>query len=150
MQIRDATPADVDVLVAFNAAMAEETEGLALDRARLREGVAAVFADARRGRYRVVEDGGEVVGALLVTYEWSDWRNADWWWIQSVYVRPTHRGRGAFSALYADVEAAARDAGACGLRLYVEQHNTRAQRTYQRLGMSASHYAMYERAFAAG
>jgi GNAT superfamily N-acetyltransferase len=147
MIVRPATPADIDTLAAFNLAMALETEDKALDRVLLRQGVAAVFEDSRRGFYRIVEDAGEAVGALLVTFEWSDWRNADWWWIQSVYVRPPERGRGAFSALFSVVEAEARAAGACGLRLYVERDNARAQQSYRRLNMDESHYLMFEAPF---
>jgi GNAT superfamily N-acetyltransferase len=148
MIIRAATAADIDTLVDFNAAMALETEDKALDRARLRRGVAAVFEDPRRGFYRVAELDGVAVGALLVTYEWSDWRNADWWWIQSVYVAPAQRGRGVFSGLFEQVAAEARAADACGLRLYVERDNMRAQTTYRRVRMDASHYLMFERPFA--
>jgi GNAT superfamily N-acetyltransferase len=147
MRIRAATLDDIDLLVDFNAAMALETEGKRLDPARLRAGVAGVFDDSRRGVYRVAELEGEAVGGLLVTFEWSDWRNADFWWIQSVYVRPAARGRGVFGALYRTVEAEARAAGACGLRLYVERDNARAQASYRRLGMDGTHYLMFEAAF---
>ncbi|HRQ64316.1 MAG TPA: GNAT family N-acetyltransferase [Xanthomonadaceae bacterium] len=147
MRIRPAVAADIDAITDFNLAMALETEDRALDRARLRAGVEGVFADPRRGFYRIVEVDGEKVGGLLITFEWSDWRNADWWWIQSVYVQPTQRGRGVFSALFDAVESEARSAGACGLRLYVERDNLRAQQTYRRLRMDESHYLMYERAF---
>lgn len=146
--VRPATPADAPLLVAFNAAMARETESLQLDQDRLSRGVAAVFAEPARGRYFVAEVAGEVVGGLLVTYEWSDWRDGDWWWIQSVYVLPAARRLGVFRALYAEVERLARATpGVAGLRLYVERDNTRAQQTYRGLGMEASHYQMYERAF---
>ena len=144
-RIRAAASADLEALVDFNAAMAEETEALTLDRARLRRGVAALLAEPARGRYRVAELDGEVVGALLLTYEWSDWRCGDWWWIQSVYVRPEARRRGVFRALYRSVEDEARaDPGVCGLRLYVERDNVTAQNTYASLGMAETHYRMYE------
>ena len=148
--LRDATRADIDALVEFNAAMAWETEHKRLDPAILRPGVAAVFDDARRGFYLVAERGGVVLGGLLVTFEWSDWRCGDWWWVQSVYVRPEARGRGVFGALYRAIEARARVAGAVGLRLYVERDNQRAQRTYAVLGMEETAYRMYEQPFAAG
>ncbi len=147
MRIRAANPGDIETLAGFNLAMALETEDRALDRERLRAGVDGVFADPRRGFYRIAEVDGDSIGALLVTFEWSDWRNADWWWIQSVYVKPAQRGRGVFSTLFETVEGEARSAGACGLRLYVERDNLRAQQTYRRLRMDESHYLMYERAF---
>lgn len=147
--LRDATLADLEALVGFNAAMAWETEHKRLDLAVLRPGVAAVFDDPRRGFYRVAERAGTVVGGLLVTYEWSDWRCGDWWWIQSVYVRPEARGHGIFGALYRDLAARARTAGAVGLRLYVERDNQRAQRTYAALGMHETAYRLFEREFSA-
>lgn len=125
--------------------MASETEAMALPRHRLERGVAAVFDEPRRGFYRIAERAGESIGCLLVTYEWSDWRNADFWWIQSVYVVPEARRQGVFRALYENVEHAARAMGAAGLRLYVEHNNTSAQATYVARGMQRSHYHMYER-----
>lgn len=142
--VRSATAADIDVIVQFNAAMALETEAKTLDPAVLRAGVAAVFAEPRRGFYLIAEHAGQVAGCLMITYEWSDWRNGDWWWLQSVYVRPEHRRGGVFRALYAEVErlAAAR-AEVVGVRLYVEQDNRRAQKTYAALGMHEEQYRMY-------
>ena len=147
-RIRPATPDDLDALVAWNAAMAAETEDKPLDRAVLTAGVRAVLDAPRRGFYLVAERDGEAVGSLLVTYEWSDWRNGDFFWIQSVYVVPSARRTGVFRALYAAVEQRAREAGAVGLRLYVEHENTRAQQTYEGLGMQRCHYHMYEIEFA--
>jgi GNAT superfamily N-acetyltransferase len=133
------------VLVQFNAAMALETEALTLDPQRLRAGVTALLADPGRGRYRVAVAGDEVVGALMLTREWSDWRCGDWWWIQSVYVRPDWRRRGVFAALYRSVEAEARaNPEVCGLRLYVERDNRQAQQTYGSLGMQETHYRLFE------
>jgi ribosomal protein S18 acetylase RimI-like enzyme len=150
-RIRAATLADLDVLVDFNAAMALETEHLKLDRARLREGVAALLDDPGKGRYRVAERDGEVLGALMLTREWSDWRCGDWWWIQSVYVRPQARRAGVFRALYGSVEEEARaDPTVCGLRLYVERDNHAAQRTYADQGMQETHYRIFEVALVAG
>ncbi|MFN7549982.1 MAG: GNAT family N-acetyltransferase [Pseudomonadota bacterium] len=146
--LREATRADIDALVEFNAAMAWETEHKRLDPAVLRSGVEAVFDDVRRGIYLVAGHAGAVVAGLLVTYEWSDWRCGDWWWVQSVYVRPEARGRGVFRALYGAIEARARTAGAVGLRLYVERDNARARRTYAALGMQETAYRMYEHPFA--
>ncbi|TDR47348.1 ribosomal protein S18 acetylase RimI-like enzyme [Tahibacter aquaticus] len=148
--IRAATRADVEFLVEANAAMAWETESLALDRERLRRGVTAVFDEPRRGFYRIAEHAGVAAGCLLITYEWSDWRDGDWWWIQSVYVVPAARRLGVFGTLYRHVEAAARSSErVIGLRLYVEWENERAQRTYAALGMSQEHYHMYSRGFVA-
>lgn len=145
LTIRAAQADDLDALVDFNAAMALETEQLVLDRARLRSGVAALLGDPAKGQYRVAERGGQVLGALMLTREWSDWRCGDWWWIQSVYIRPEARRSGVFGALYASVEREAReDPSVCGLRLYVERDNVPAQNTYARQGMHETHYRMYE------
>ena len=144
LQIRAAEPADVASLVQWNAAMAWETEQKQLDPAILARGVAGVFEQPQRGFYLVAERDGTAVGSLLVTYEWSDWRCGDFWWIQSVYVVPEARRGGAFRALYAEVERRAAAAGAVGLRLYVETENRRAQATYEGLGMERCHYFMYE------
>lgn len=144
LQIRAATPADLPELVAWNAAMAWETEHKRLDPEILRRGVTGVLEQPRRGFYLVAERAGVAVGGLLLTYEWSDWRNGDFWWIQSVYVEPAARRGGVFRALYAAVEQRASAAGAIGLRLYVETENQRAQQTYAGLGMQRCHYWMYE------
>ena len=144
---RPATPDDVATLADFNLRMAMETEHKELDLAVLTPGVAAILADAAKGHYTVATVGGAVVGCLLITHEWSDWRNGDIWWIQSVYVLPEHRGRGVFRALYQTAETSARAAGAVGLRLYVERDNAAAQATYQKLGMSVTDYKMMEAMF---
>lgn len=144
LSIRPATVADIPALCAWNLAMARETEGLELDPAVLERGVRGVFEQPQRGLYLVAEHEGATVGGLLVTYEWSDWRNGDYWWIQSVYVVPEARRAGVFRALYAEVARRAREARAASLRLYVEAENRRAQQTYAGLGMHPSHYAMYE------
>ena len=146
LTIRPATRADVPHLVDWNAAMAKETEAKTLDRAVLSRGVEGVFDAPRRGFYLVAERDGVAVGSLLVTFEWSDWRCGDFWWIQSVYVVPEARRGGVFRALYAAARERARGAGAVGLRLYVETENHRAQRTYAELGMTPCHYLMYEEA----
>ena len=144
LHIRPATSRDLDRLVEWNAAMAAETEDKTLDRAVLAAGVDAVLDEPGRGFYLIAERDGEAVGSLLVTYEWSDWRNGDFFWIQSVYVTPEARRSGVFRALYAAVGQRAREAGAVGLRLYVEHENRRAQQTYEGLGMQRCHYHMYE------
>jgi GNAT superfamily N-acetyltransferase len=124
--------------------MAFETEHKRLDPAVLRAGVEGAIAGPASAQYYLAEDRGRVVGQLMVTFEWSDWRNADFWWIQSVYVHPDFRSRGIFATLYRHVERLARDAGACGLRLYVERDNAGAQSAYRRLGMTDSDYLVYE------
>jgi GNAT superfamily N-acetyltransferase len=142
--VRAATPADFELLVTFNAAMALETEGKRLDPERLRAGVQAALADPLRGRYLVAEHDGRAAGALLLTREWSDWRNGWFWWIQSVYVAPQARRAGVYRALHAEALRHAAEAGAVGVRLYVDRGNSGAQRTYERLGMQPSHYVFYE------
>jgi GNAT superfamily N-acetyltransferase len=145
MQIRQATVEDAPLIAEFNALMAEETEGKRLDRALLLEGVRGLFADALRGIYYLAEIEGAVVGQLMITYEWSDWRNGTFWWIQSVYVKPEFRARGVFSSLYKFIEGQARQrSDVCGLRLYVDKSNERAMRTYKKMGMLPTHYRLYE------
>lgn len=144
--VRAAAPRDAADIARFNAAMALETEHKALDPATLRAGVDAVLADPRHGFYLVAECDGAVAGCLMITYEWSDWRNGQWWWLQSVYVPPESRRRGVFRALYAEVERRlGENADAIGLRLYVERDNAHAQRTYQALGMHETGYLIYEK-----
>ena len=146
--IRAAVRGDIETLVAFNAAMARETEHKTLDPNILRPGVTAIFDEPGRGFYLVAEQDGVVAGCLMITYEWSDWRNGAWWWFQSVYVAPEFRRSGVFRALYADVERRANDtAGVIGLRLYVERDNAAAQRTYASLGMSETVYRLFETEF---
>jgi ribosomal protein S18 acetylase RimI-like enzyme len=145
MNIRKATANDIDSLVEFNQAMALETEGVSLDSDVLRQGVAAVFSDEKKGFYVVAEESETVLGGLMVTLEWSDWRNAWFWWIQSVYILPEARGQKIYSKLYGFVkERAAQDGNICGFRLYVETENQHAQRVYEKVGMEASRYLMYE------
>ena len=143
--VRAARPADRDRIVEFQIAMALESEGRELDRALVRAGVEAVLCDPARGRYLVGEIDGLVAGSLLLTLEWSDWRNGWFWWIQSVYTAPEARGRGLYRALYQRVLDEARAAeDVCGLRLYVEKENIAAQRVYEKLGMQRSGYRFYE------
>ena len=136
---------DAATLAGFNQAMALETEAKVLPDAVVAPGVEAVLRDAVHGFYVVADTGGKVVGSLLVTYEWSDWRNGRIWWIQSVYVRPEYRRRGVYRALHAFVRDRARSTtGVVGLRLYVERDNAAAQRTYAALGMHETPYLVYE------
>ncbi len=148
IEVRAATPDDIPFLVECNMAMALETEHKTLDRAVLTRGTHAVFDDPRRGFYLIAEREGGPAGCLLVTFEWSDWRDGDWWWFQSVYVVPRARRSGIFRALYAEVERRARAAShVIGLRLYVERDNAHAQRTYLSLGMEEEPYRMFRRGF---
>lgn len=143
--VRKAERDDVGFLVEGNARMAWETEALVLDLERLRAGVEAVLADPGRGFYLIAEEDGERAGQMMITYEWSDWRNGVFWWIQSVYTLAERRGRGVFRALYGAVEErAAAEGNVCGLRLYVESHNEAAQATYARCGMRETVYRMFE------
>jgi len=123
--------------------MARETEEVELDLETVTGGVLAIFDDPSRGRYCVADADGRVVASLLITYEWSDWRNGVVWWIQSVYVRPEYRGRGIYAGLYAHVQQSA-DRSVKGIRLYVDRRNTRAQEVYRRLGMNGEHYLVFE------
>jgi GNAT superfamily N-acetyltransferase len=146
--IRNAEPTDIPFLVEANAAMALETEHKVLDRDVLTRGTRGVFDEPRRGFYLVAERDGERLGCLLITFEWSDWRDGEWWWFQSVYVAPHARRQGVFRALYAEVDRRARATpGVIGVRLYVERENTRAQRAYESLGMEEEPYKMYGRGF---
>jgi ribosomal protein S18 acetylase RimI-like enzyme len=143
--VRRAHASDAEVLVGFARAMARETEDRDLDLQTLSAGMKALLADHERGRVYVVEDGGQVVATLTLTLEWSDWRNGWFWWIQSVYVTPTHRRRGHYRRLHDHVRAlAARDSEVCGIRLYVEHENHGAQATYRALGMDETDYRLYE------
>jgi GNAT superfamily N-acetyltransferase len=145
--VRRGEPADAPVIIDFNARLAEESEGKTLDPARITPGVRAVLADPHKGVYFVAEEpGAGVVGQMMITFEWSDWRNGWIWWIQSVYVRAEARRRGVFRALYEHVLAAARrQPDVIGLRLYVDNDNVAAQETYFRLGMSRSNYFVLEK-----
>ena len=149
VRVRRAVPEDLESIVRFNAAMALETEGKVLDAEKLQEGVAAVFQCQGLGFYCVAEVAGQVVGQLMITTEWSDWRNSYYWWIQSVYVHPDHRRRGVFRTLYAHLKTLAEsDPGVVGLRLYVEHDNQVAQTTYEGLGMTPAHYRIMQHLFA--
>jgi GNAT superfamily N-acetyltransferase len=144
--VRPATPADREALVTGNAQMAFETEQLVLDRARLGAGVDAVLSDPQKGFYLVADLHGKVVGHLLVTYEWSDWRSGWWLWIQSVYVFPEARRGGVYRALHEAVRARVdvHPEPVAGIRLYVERDNARAQATYAALEMSETAYRLWE------
>ncbi|MFO1407314.1 MAG: GNAT family N-acetyltransferase [Steroidobacteraceae bacterium] len=143
--VRPAELRDIPALAHGNVAMALEAEHKRLDPAIVERGVRAVFEAPSRGRYFVAESGGRVVGQAMYTTEWSDWRCGDFWWFQSVYVLPEARRLGVFRSLYRHVERLAEaDPGVCGLRLYVERENLRAQETYRRCGMQDAGYVVME------
>lgn len=146
-EIREATPSDATTIAQYNSRMAEETEGRVLNPDIIGPGVLRLLENASRGRYWVAVAGGNIIGQIMVTYEWSDWRNGALWWIQSVYVHPDYRRSGIFTALYRHVESIARASDARGLRLYVEQNNARAQKTYVALGMVNPNYQVMESIF---
>jgi len=148
IQIRPACFSDAPVIAEFNRRMAWETERLQLDPETLRQGVTAVLDDTAKGVYYLAETGGTVVGQLMITYEWSDWRNGNLWWIQSVFVKEEFRGQGVFRALFKHLHNLARaDAGVAGLRLYMHSDNAAARQTYERLGMQHSDYEVFEMDF---
>ena len=143
--VRRAVPGDSETIVRFNAAMALETEGKVLDLEQLKNGVAAVFQRHDLGFYCVAEVDSLVVGQLMITTEWSDWRNSKYWWIQSVYVDANHRRSGVYRTLHSFVVAEAQEKGGVrGLKLYVDRDNKRAQNVYASLGMSHSNYDLWE------
>ena len=149
INIRPATAADLDIIVDFSSRLADESEGLELDRETLAGGVRSALEDSSKARYFLAEAAGadgtpEVAGQLMITYEWSDWRNGMFIWIQSVYVSTEHRRKGVFKALYNQVIALASSPGYCGVRLYVHDGNTSASETYLCLGMVDSHYTVFE------
>lgn len=146
--IRDATLDDCSTIADYNSLLSEETEGKPLDAPTIRAGVASVLADRSKGRYWVAVDDGTIAGQIMITNEWSDWRNGMLWWIQSVYVHRDFRRRGVFTALYRHVgNLASTSENVAGLRLYVEQENARARATYESLGMSMTSYRVMQEIF---
>jgi GNAT superfamily N-acetyltransferase len=144
-EIRPARPDDWPTIVEFNRQLAEETEGLRLDPVALQRGVRAALNDPAKARYYVADAGSLLLGQLMHTWEWSDWRNGQFWWLQSVYVRPDARGRGVFRRLFEHVHDLARNAPeVVGIRLYVEHGNQRAHDVYRRLGLKPSGYEVLE------
>ena len=155
LSIRPATKDDAGTIIEFNRAMALETENRQLDLATLRNGTLAFLKSARYGFYIVAELPADKslkpVGQLMITYEWSDWRNGVFWWIQSVYVVPDRRGLGVFRAMHDHILTKAKaDPRVCGIRLYVERENQRAQTVYQRVGLTPSAYKVFEQDFILG
>ena len=147
--VREAARQDANAIIRFQKAMAFETEEKLLDEALLKSGVDSIFDSGTKGFYLVAEVDGHVIGSLLITYEWSDWRNATFWWIQSVFVDANWRRKGVYRSMHDYVCTLANSRGdICGIRLYVERSNTRAQQTYKDLGMTHSLYDLYEFEFA--
>ena len=145
MKVRNATIEDAAIIVDFQIKMAEETEKLTLDPIVVKEGVSAVFHDSSKGRYFVVEEDEVVVASLMITYEWSDWRNGLVWWIQSVFVLPEYRKRGVFALMYQSIKNQVEaSVDVRGIRLYVDNRNVSAQKVYHKMGMTGSHYTTFE------
>ncbi|MDC0039054.1 GNAT family N-acetyltransferase [Gammaproteobacteria bacterium] len=146
--VRQATLDDSTILSQFNMSMAEETEGRQLDQTTVNAGVKQLLRDSRQGFYLMAEVGGSARGSLMISYEWSDWRNGLFWWIQSVYVVPAARRSGVFTALYQYVKKMAQDdEAACGLRLYMEKDNLPARAVYMAMGMDTTPYQVFEDLF---
>ncbi|HTY09930.1 MAG TPA: GNAT family N-acetyltransferase [Bacteroidota bacterium] len=145
LKIRRATAADAKAIAGFNSALALETEHLELEHKRLLRGVLSLLNDPSKGYYILAEVDGAIAGQLMITFEWSDWRAATFWWVQSVYVAPEFRSAGVFTRLFQYIENAARKKkSVCGIRLYVEHNNNRAMQAYERLGMKKANYGLYE------
>ena len=145
MKIRRAELQDAEVITRFNIDLAAETEDLHLDPACVSAGVRALLKDPGKGVYFVSEQEGMVIGQVMITYEWSDWRNANLWWLQSVYVRRDFRGRGVFAGLFRHLRQLAETTPeVCGIRLYMHDANQRARSAYEKLGMTQTHYLVFE------
>lgn len=148
IEIRQALPRDVETIAHYNIALCRETEGRELDLATVTNGVRRFVSEPTRGRYFVAEIDGQVVGQSAHTFEWSDWRDAEIWWIQSVYVHPDFRGRGVFRSLFTHMkELGKANADCCGIRLYMERDNESARQSYRRLGFRETPYVVFERLF---
>jgi GNAT superfamily N-acetyltransferase len=146
IEIRLATFDDWPTIVEFNCLLAVESEGKQLERQHVEPGVKALLADPRKGRYLLALADGRIVGQMMHTYEWSDWRNGDIWWLQSVYVHADFRRQGVFRALFERLRSEAEaDPAVVGLRLYVEEENTHAHETYRNLGLSEGGYFVMQK-----
>lgn len=144
MEISRGTINDIEEITGFQIAMALESEGTILDGNKVRSGVKAAMEDVSKGTYIVARTDGKPIAILMITREWSDWNNGWYWWIQSVYVMPEYRGQGIFRSMYRKVIEMAKEQSVAQVRLYVDRHNTNAQKVYQKLGMEECHYLMYE------
>lgn len=148
MNIRPAAESDTDTIIKFNIAMALETEGKELNPDKAKQGVKNMFLHPEYGFYVVAELDKQIIGSLMITFEWSDWRNSLFWWIQSVYVKPRYRRKGVFRRMYQFIkEKAKADQNVCGLRLYVDNDNSTALDTYKSLGMKQTGYGLFEEEF---
>ncbi|MDX1929098.1 MAG: GNAT family N-acetyltransferase [Pirellulaceae bacterium] len=148
IKIRQAVSSDVETIAHFNILLCRETEARELDPVTVTNGVGRFVAESKRGRYFVAEIDGEVVGQAAHTFEWSDWRNGEIWWIQSVYVHPDFRSKGVFRTLFMHIkELGEADVDCCGIRLYMERENDTARESYRRLGFSETGYVVFERLF---
>ena len=145
IKVKEALEVHARGIVEFQIAMAMETENIQLDRNRVKKGVDAVFQDVTRGKYYVALDGDKLIASLMITYEWSDWRNGNVYWIQSVYVLSEYRGKGVFKKMYSHIKDSVKNTpGLSGIRLYVDKSNHRAQKVYNKIGMDGSHYQLFE------
>ena len=144
LTIREAVKEDVEIIIGFQQEMALETEGMMLKQETISKGVLAVFDDPGKGQYYIAMDNNRVIASLLITYEWSDWRNGNVWWFQSVYVIQEYRRRGIFRKMYDYIKLLTDKNNVAGLRLYVEANNHTALKTYEAMGMNGEHYKMYE------
>lgn len=145
IKIEKASSRHIDDLIDFQQRLAFESENVQLNAETLRAGMSAMFADPSKGSYYVAVENEEVVGCHMITFEWSDWRNGMVWWLQSVYVKETHRKKGIFKMMYDNVISIIREnPDLIGLRLYVDKSNTRAMKVYESMGMDGSHYTVYE------
>lgn len=142
--IEKGNSADIEAIAHFQVEMAMESEGTSLSLERVTRGVTIAMDDEAKGQYIVARCEGKVVGSLMLTREWSDWNCQWYWWIQSVYVEPRHRGKGVYRAMYERVKQMARNENVSQVRLYVDKTNNTAQHAYQHLGMTETHYLMYE------
>lgn len=142
MEILIATSKHIEDITGFQVDMALESEGTKLDRERVKQGVSAVIDDANKGLYLVAEHSGRTIGSLMITREWSDWNNAWYWWIQSVFVLPEFRGQGTFRAMLTKVKEMASEQQVSEIRLYVDKDNKSAQEVYAKLGLKECNYQM--------
>ena len=146
IRVRKSTAEDVSILIDFQQRLAWESEAIKLDPEVLRKGMLSLFTDLSKGLYYVAVDNSEIVGCHMITYEWSDWRNGMVWWLQSVYVKESHRKSGVFRKMYENIiEQINNDPGVLGLRLYVDKSNAKAQQVYAAMGMDGNHYTVFEK-----
>ncbi len=143
--VKEALAIHAEGIVEFQMAMALETENICLDKKLVKKGVKAVFDDVAKGKYFVALDEDKLIASLMITYEWSDWRNGNVYWIQSVFVLPEYRGKGVFKQMYLHIKDSVKNApGLSGIRLYVDKRNHGAQKVYNKIGMDGSHYQLFE------